>query len=212
MTHESNDIARMQLMDSMFSVEYMYKRVEDMAGELQLTETAAALPLMRRAHQGQVRKGKGRIPYIVHPLTMACHAFATGITSDSLIAALLLHDVVEDTEVTLEDLQVSDRTKAAVALVTKDGLKSQKDYYADIATDSIATMVKLFDRCNNISTMTTGFDNAKIISYMAETEKYVFPLIDTVKEKYQTYYNQAFLLKYQMLAVMQSISTTLQKN
>lgn len=212
MTHESNDIARMQLMDSMFSVEYMYKRVEDMAGELQLTETAAALPLMRCAHQGQVRKGKGRIPYIVHPLTMACHALATGITSDSLIAALLLHDVVEDTEVTLEDLQVSDRTKAAVALVTKDGLKSQKDYYADIATDSIATMVKLFDRCNNISTMTTGFDNAKIISYMAETEKYVFPLIDTVKEKYQTYYNQAFLLKYQMLAVMQSISTTLQKN
>ncbi len=212
MTHESNDIARMQLMDSMFSVEYMYKRVENMAEELQLTETVAALPLMRRAHQGQVRKGKGRIPYIVHPLTMACHALATGITSDSLIAALLLHDVVEDTEVTLEDLQVSDRTKAAVALVTKDGLKSQKDYYADIATDSIATMVKLFDRCNNISTMTTGFDNDKIISYMAETEKYVFPLIDIVKEKYQTYYNQAFLLKYQMLAVMQSISTTLQKN
>ncbi len=209
MSRDSNDIARIRLRDGMFSVDHMYKKVEGLALELGLKETSSALVQMREAHAGQVRKGKGKIPYIVHPLTMACHAFATGLSDDELIAAILLHDVVEDTSVTLEELMVSRRTKEVVALVTKDGIKSKASYYADIATDPLATMVKLFDRCNNISTMTTGFDNAKIISYIAETKEYVFPLIDTVKSKYPTYYNQAFLLKYQMLAVMQSLGNVL---
>lgn len=204
MAHESNDFARLKLRDSMFSVDNMYRKVEIIAGEKGMAETLRALAQMKEAHAGQVRKGEAKIPYIVHPLTMACHAYASGIRDDNLIAAILLHDVVEDCQVSLDQLNVNDTVKAAVDLVTKDGIKSTKEYYDAIAENELATMVKLYDRCNNISTMVTGFKDEKIKSYIVETEEYVLPLIKVVKSRYRQYYNQAFLLKYQMLAVIEA--------
>ena len=56
-----------------------------------------------RAHSGTERRGKG-FPYIVHP--MEAMAIASTMTADQeILAAAALHDVVEDTEVTLEDLR-----------------------------------------------------------------------------------------------------------
>lgn len=56
-----------------------------------------------RAHEGKVRKGS-RIPYIVHPLEAA--AIVAGLTEDpEVISAAILHDVIEDTEVTYEILE-----------------------------------------------------------------------------------------------------------
>ena len=55
------------------------------------------------AHAGMTRKG-GDIPYIMHPLEAM--AIAAGLTGDEeIIAAAVLHDVLEDTEVTGEDLR-----------------------------------------------------------------------------------------------------------
>ena len=56
-----------------------------------------------KAHEGTVRKG-GTLPYIIHPLeTMAMVAT---ITSDQeLLAAALLHDVVEDTGISIDDIR-----------------------------------------------------------------------------------------------------------
>ena len=55
------------------------------------------------AHAGAVRKGTD-VPYIVHPIE-AC-SIAAGITSDpEVLAAAVLHDVVEDTPVTIEELE-----------------------------------------------------------------------------------------------------------
>jgi myo-inositol-1(or 4)-monophosphatase len=54
-------------------------------------------------HSGSVRKGT-RIPYIVHPLEAV--AIAAGMTDDSeVLAAAVLHDVVEDTPVTIDELE-----------------------------------------------------------------------------------------------------------
>ena len=56
-----------------------------------------------RAHAGTERRGKG-FPYIVHP--MEAMAIASTMTADQeILAAAALHDVVEDTEMTLEDLR-----------------------------------------------------------------------------------------------------------
>ena len=55
------------------------------------------------AHQGAHRKGS-RIPYLSHPIEAA--AIVSELTDDEeLIAAAVLHDVVEDTSVTLEELE-----------------------------------------------------------------------------------------------------------
>ncbi len=55
------------------------------------------------AHQGVERKGKG-LPYIVHPME-AVSIVATMTTDQELLAAAALHDVIEDTDTTYDDLR-----------------------------------------------------------------------------------------------------------
>lgn len=56
-----------------------------------------------KAHAGTERRGKG-FPYIVHPLE-AVEIVATMTTDQELLAAAALHDTVEDTSVTLDDIR-----------------------------------------------------------------------------------------------------------
>ena len=44
-------------------------------------------------------------------------------------------------------------------------------YYKNILKNPIATMVKLLDRCNNVSGMAAAFNKEKLIDYIKETEK-----------------------------------------
>ena len=62
-----------------------------------------ALYFAARAHDGQRRKGTD-IPYIVHPYEVAQILMAEGAEEEVIIAGLL-HDTVEDTSVTLEDIR-----------------------------------------------------------------------------------------------------------
>lgn len=55
------------------------------------------------AHEGQVRKYTGE-PYITHPIEVACTVATVQHTTAMLVAAVL-HDTVEDTDVTLEDIE-----------------------------------------------------------------------------------------------------------
>jgi len=66
-----------------------------------LPETIKALELSLEAHKGQTRKSGE--PYIVHPILVA--AITAKISNDEMmVQAALLHDVVEDTSYTIEDL------------------------------------------------------------------------------------------------------------
>ena len=68
-----------------------------------------------RAHAGTERRGKG-FPYIVHPME-AMEIVATMTSDQALLAAAVLHDTVEDTEVTIEQLRAEfgERIAALVA-------------------------------------------------------------------------------------------------
>lgn len=69
-----------------------------------------------RAHAGTERRGKG-FPYVVHPLEAV--AIAATITADQeLLAAAALHDTVEDTDVTLEEIRAGfgERVASLVAV------------------------------------------------------------------------------------------------
>ena len=63
-----------------------------------------ALMFATLAHSGQVRKGEPNIPAIVHPIQVAQILIEYG-TDDNVIAAACLHDVVEDTKYTIEDIK-----------------------------------------------------------------------------------------------------------
>lgn len=167
-------------------------------------EALKALNFAKEKHKGQSRKGPGSVPYINHPLNMACHAFAMGLEDDVLIAALLLHDVSEDCGVAPEELPVCREAQDIVRLVTKPKDKaafSEEKYYEAISRNPKACMVKCIDRCHNVSSMAIGFTNEKIEEYIKETESY-FPDLIRVLKSQPDYNNAAWLLSYQVRSVL----------
>ena len=194
--------------------ERMYTYVKAKAQSERLEQTLKALPLMRGRHEGQFRKGMtDRAPYITHPLTLACHALAMGIIEDDVLAALLLHDVIEDTGVRPEELPVNDRVREAVCLVSYNTYEGDKEaikpiYYEQISKNELAALVKCIDRCNNLSCMADGFSREKMASYVIQTEKYILPLLDIVKAV-PRWNNAAWLLQYQMTALLETFKRLL---
>jgi len=63
-----------------------------------------ALSMARRAHTGQIRSGSNGLPYIEHPIAVAELLAAHGF-DDAILAAALLHDVVEDSETSVEQIR-----------------------------------------------------------------------------------------------------------
>jgi (p)ppGpp synthase/HD superfamily hydrolase len=72
----------------------------------------AALSFAAQAHARQVRKGTD-VPYIVHPVGVLLVLIEAGERDPELLAAALLHDTVEDTGVTLDELRSRWRTASA---------------------------------------------------------------------------------------------------
>lgn len=65
--------------------------------------TDKALTFAKKAHQGQFRKGTN-MPYIIHPIETA--EIVKNMTNDAeIIAAAFLHDVIEDTDITEEEIK-----------------------------------------------------------------------------------------------------------
>ncbi len=187
----------------------MYVFILNRAEAADMRQTRLALPFMRRAHEGQMRKSQSEmIPYEVHPLTMACHALMMGIEDDDVIAALLLHDVVEDTNYAPEDLPVSDRVRAAVRLVsynTYPGAKEdiKPEYYRHISECPLASLIKCIDRCNNVSCMADGFTKKRMAEYVRETEEDILPLLETAASV-PAWNNAVWLVRYQLHALLET--------
>lgn len=76
-----------------------------MKGECYLDIVEHAIQFATKAHDGQYRKGSD-IPYITHPFAVAMLLRSEGCP-DEVVAAGLLHDTVEDTNVTLEDIKIN---------------------------------------------------------------------------------------------------------
>ncbi len=189
-----------EVRDSLFDYTHMTSFIRHNARASGMENTLKALDTAIRAHEGQFRK-KSEIPYIYHPLNVACHLFAMGVKDDEVIAAALLHDVVEDTDYGYDDLPVSDRCKAIVKLLTKEEGYDEKRYYEGISKNSDAALIKCADRCSNITTMSWGFDRGHIYEYIRVTEKYILPLLKTVKDDLK-YNSCAWLLQYQMESML----------
>lgn len=64
------------LSDRLFDEEKMYTYTKTYANTKNLHQTSKILSFAREAHKGQIRKGKDQVPYINHPLLVACHALA----------------------------------------------------------------------------------------------------------------------------------------
>ena len=109
-----------------------------------------ALKIAYKAHDGQVRK-ESLVPYIVHPLRVA-HQF----NDDVRKTIAILHDVVEDTPLNLEELTGFSDTviKTLDALSRREG-EQHFDYIKRVKENELAREIKIADIVDNLSDCST---------------------------------------------------------
>lgn len=187
-------------MPTPFDADRMFTYLKGYFSALKWDDALNALTFAKRAHDGQFRKSGE--PYLVHPLTITCHAMALGVKSETVAAAGLLHDVVEDCGVRVDQLPVKNPDiKDVVRRLTHVKSVPLDAYYAEIANSPEATLVKLFDRCDNVSTMAGVFRTEKTLDYIKETDDYVMPLHRKAKDYWPQYSDALFVLKYHIRSV-----------
>lgn len=116
------------------------------------------------AHAGTLRKGKG-YPYILHPMEATC-IVATLTDDPEMLAAAMLHDTVEDTDVTIEQIrhEFGERVASLVQIDTSQlphdaPWRERKQAQADtIATASLdSKIVALGDKYSNLYNIVTDY-------------------------------------------------------
>ena len=104
-----------------------------------------ALAIARKAHAGQV--DKAGVDYIQHPLYVASQ-----VKTEQEKAIALLHDVLEDSDITVADLLaygLSNKVVTAVQTLTKKKGQSYQEYLEKVKSNNLARVVKLADLKHN---------------------------------------------------------------
>jgi len=115
-----------------------------------MTNTATvedAVAIAARAHRGQ--KDKAGAPYLLHPLRLMLR-----METEAAMMAAVLHDVVEDTEWTLERLRevgFPDEVLEAVDCLTRGEGESYEGFIERVRTNPVARQVKIADLEDNMN-------------------------------------------------------------
>lgn len=136
-------------------------------------------------HRDQRRKDPDQTPYINHPLEVACIlCFEGGIDEEDILVAALLHDTVEDTSASFEELEANfgSRIKAIVEELTDDrSLPDEERKRRQVQTAPSASpeakLVKLADKISNLRDVhndpPVGWSRERCVAYYKWAEKVV---------------------------------------
>ncbi|RXZ77995.1 GTP pyrophosphokinase [Paenibacillaceae bacterium] len=112
-----------------------------------MSQLTKAITLATGMHDGQYDKGGN--PYILHPLRLMLKCE----TEEERIVALL-HDIVEDTEITLEYLQslnlFSNKVVDAIDCLTRRKSEKYDEFIYRVKTNELATKIKILDIEDNM--------------------------------------------------------------
>ena len=166
------------------SADELFRRMEKKVSPAELERLRMAFEFAREAHSPQKRKSGE--PYIIHPVCVArIVAEELELGADPVIAAFL-HDVVEDTQYTIEDIRerFGDDVAFLVGVVTKEKKdkyvqSKQVDNYRQILAsmqyDVRALLIKLADRLHNMRTLNSMRPD-KQMKIAGETDYFYAPL------------------------------------
>ncbi|MCL1831687.1 MAG: bifunctional (p)ppGpp synthetase/guanosine-3',5'-bis(diphosphate) 3'-pyrophosphohydrolase [Oscillospiraceae bacterium] len=179
-------------------MERFLDKVRKVGGHYDIHKISMAFKLACEAHEGQFRKSGE--PYVCHPISVAEILIDFFMDTDTIVAALL-HDVVEDTELTREDLQsqfgktvamlVDGVTKvsnvkltlpgtdsgAQILTMTEEEQKSEniRKILVSMCEDPRVIIIKLADRMHNMRTL-DAFRREKQIRIALETVEFYAPI------------------------------------
>lgn len=166
------------------AAEEVFEAMRPRVNDEDMTRLRKAFELAREAHKKQRRK-TGE-PYIFHPIAVAKIAACELMLDANSVIAAFLHDVVEDTQYTSEDIQT--RFGEDVAFLVKAVTKQKKDSYEmskqldnfklmlnSVQYDIRALLVKLSDRLHNMRTL-SSMRADKQMKIAGETDYFYAPL------------------------------------
>ncbi|MDD3262370.1 MAG: RelA/SpoT family protein [Candidatus Absconditabacteria bacterium] len=181
-----------------YIVDDIIQKAKEYLSENQISEIQRAYEYARQAHGGQLRLSGEE--YIVHPLKAT--EFLMEIKPDiQTIQASILHDVIEDTPITEEDIKKSFGEEVSnlcegmvkVSKIKYKGedrhLETIKKTFLAMANDLRVIFIKLCDRIHNIQTLQYHPNPSKIQKIAQETMKIYVP----IAKRLGLYYYQLYL-------------------
>jgi GTP pyrophosphokinase len=159
--------------------DYLAERLSTHLSEGNLAMVRRAYQLAEQSHTGQMRD-EGT-PYILHPIRVAVSLVdELRIYSPTLVCGALLHDVIEDSPVTRDDVATGfgDEVAEIVWLLTKFEDVSLPAYLAAIeaASRTGAPIVKLCDRLDNLRFLAHSPKAEKKRRYIRTTQQHYLPM------------------------------------
>lgn len=131
--------------------------------------------LATRGHMGMVRKGPGHVPYITHPAAVVARLRKWGVTDDETLAIAWGHDLLEDTQVTEEEILAAGGAKVLDGVKALTHVKGEdKDAYLErlAATGTREQiMVKCADRLCNVEDFRKIGRDEYACEYLAKAKK-----------------------------------------
>lgn len=212
-----------------FLYDKTYLFIKGYATALKLPQTLRALPLVRKFHNGQYRKGEViidgqsyRLPYVLHVLKVCSTLISLRLPIrtdelDNLLAAALLHDSIEDCEQyfpkggseLVSEYHFSQKVYEAVKLVSKRSGATEEelnDYFNQIKRNRLAILIKLADRSHNVEDLYV-MKPEKLHKYVQETRNWIYPLTTYGKANYPELSDGFTILKAKIVSLTECTET-----
>ena len=208
-----------------------YNQLMNYANTHKMRNLRIALELAVKYHEGQYRDGGE--PFIIHPLMVCKMLMLLNVEKylkawypeksdewirhqcDVLLAAAVLHDVVEDCELPnkgremVDEYHLDEEVWIIVNILSKPPKGEPYDpkaYFKGILEIWKATLIKLSDRANNCTTMQV-FKESRRKKYILETTEYIYPLCTEGKRKYPQFSNIIKILENLIVSICESLAS-----
>lgn len=190
----------------MISSKFTNKEILFLKGWLKGRNFNQALKAIHLAEKWHIHyKRKSGEPFISHPIRIANALVSLGVEDEKILTVAILHDVLEDTDISKEELSnnFDEDVVEAIELLTKKENVNLENYYRNIFFNPRACVVKIADRCHNVSTM-YFFNEEKTRNYINETELYIIPLCSAISNNYPHLSNYIYLMKYHIESILET--------
>lgn len=211
------------------SEEWLYNKqylfIKGYATGRNFSNTLKALPLARKIHDGQYRKGtviidgkEVKLPYIVHVLKVCSTLISLNLPLsdhelDILYATAICHDMIEDRpdifvngSELVTQYHLDEQIFKNVRLLSKNsGLDEYElnEYFNSIKYNKLALLVKLADRSHNVETLSV-MRIEKLHKYVEETRRWIYPLCSYGKQNYSELSNGFTILKAKIVSLTEA--------
>lgn len=207
-----------------------YLFIKGFATALNLSNTLKALPLARKIHNGQYRKGpikingqEYKLPYLMHVLKvcstlMSLHLPLSTEELDILFSAAILHDAIEDAPEgffraegyeLVTNYGFPMEVYNVVKLVSKRSGATPEElnqYFNEIKKNKFALLIKMADRSHNVETL-HSMKIEKLHKYVEETRRWIYPLSSYAKANYPELSNGVTILKSKIVSLVEETET-----